>query len=118
VKRSTDSVRELIESKLQQANSAPDWRNSIAVVATSDPLDTAQSAVTREMAGRELNRNAALARLLRAALERITKGTYGSCVNCQEPMPSKRLEAVPWASLCLSCQEKAERRSHHHDRAA
>lgn len=113
-----DSVRKLIEAKLQLANSSPDWRDSIAVVSTSDPLDAAQSAVTREMAGRELNRNAALARLLRAALDRIADGTYGSCVNCREPVPAKRLAAVPWAPLCLSCQEKAERRSHRHDRAA
>jgi DnaK suppressor protein len=117
--RNIDSFRKTIESRLEQTNSSPDWRDSIAVAPTSDLLDTAQSAVTREMVGRELNRNTALARLLRASLDRIANGTYGICVSCEDPVPSKRLAAVPWAPLCLSCQEKAERhRYERYDRVA
>lgn len=39
-----------------------------------------------------------------AALQRIEQGTYGICDNCSQPINEKRLEALPWASLCLKCE--------------
>jgi RNA polymerase-binding protein DksA len=42
------------------------------------------------------------------ALGRIDAGTYGTCVNCGEEIPRGRLEANPWASLCIDCKRKAE----------
>jgi RNA polymerase-binding protein DksA len=38
-----------------------------------------------------------------AALRRIDEGTYGICTNCGKPIPEERLEALPWASLCIDC---------------
>jgi DnaK suppressor protein len=38
------------------------------------------------------------------ALARIDYGTYGICSNCGQPIPEKRLEAIPWATLCLTCE--------------
>jgi RNA polymerase-binding protein DksA len=43
-----------------------------------------------------------------AALKRIEDGTYGTCVNCRTEIPRERLEANPWASLCIDCKRKAE----------
>jgi len=43
-----------------------------------------------------------------AALERIRQGTYGICTNCGRPISEKRLEAIPWASLCIDCEEQLE----------
>lgn len=40
------------------------------------------------------------------ALERIEEGTYGICTNCGEPILSERLEALPYAQLCIDCQRK------------
>ena len=44
------------------------------------------------------------------ALARIEEGTYGTCANCGRPIPEERLEARPWASLCIDCQRDADRR--------
>ena len=44
-----------------------------------------------------------------AALTRIEDGTFGKCTNCGKPIPEERLEARPWASLCIDCQRDAER---------
>ena len=44
-----------------------------------------------------------------AALQRIENGTYGKCVNCGAPIPEERLEAMPWATLCIDCKRKEER---------
>ena len=42
-----------------------------------------------------------------AALARITAGTYGHCAACGEPIAEARLEALPWAALCIGCQRTA-----------
>lgn len=46
-----------------------------------------------------------------AALKRIEDGTYGRCTVDGEPIPEKRLEAIPWASLCIKDQEALDRRN-------
>ena len=45
------------------------------------------------------------------ALKRIEDGTYGNCVVCGQPIPEKRLEAIPWASRCVKDQEELEQRN-------
>jgi len=44
-----------------------------------------------------------------AALRRIDEGTYGTCVKCGKEIAPERLEAYPWASLCIDDARKAER---------
>ncbi|MGZ4333662.1 MAG: TraR/DksA family transcriptional regulator [Gaiellaceae bacterium] len=43
-----------------------------------------------------------------AALKRIDDGTYGTCVHCGQEIPHQRLEANPWASLCIDCKRRSE----------
>jgi DnaK suppressor protein len=42
------------------------------------------------------------------ALDRLADGSYGLCEDCHQPIPPKRLEARPTATLCVSCQGKRE----------
>lgn len=44
-----------------------------------------------------------------AALARIEDGTYGTCTSCGKQIAPERLEARPWATLCIDCQRKRER---------
>jgi DnaK suppressor protein len=44
------------------------------------------------------------------ALEKVDEGTYGQCDNCGQPIGSERLEAIPFATLCVTC---SARRSAH-----
>ena len=44
-----------------------------------------------------------------AALKRIEDGTYGICTNCGEQISAERLEALPWATLCIDCARDRER---------
>jgi hypothetical protein len=37
------------------------------------------------------------------ALQRMSEGTYGTCVNCHRPIPLGRLRAAPEAAHCASC---------------
>lgn len=45
-----------------------------------------------------------------AALARIEAGTYGRCTACHQPIASDRLDALPWAALCIDCQRQAPHR--------
>ena len=44
-------------------------------------------------------------RLLNAALDRLREGEYGICTRCDKPIPSRRLQVLPWAKYCVPCQE-------------
>lgn len=52
------------------------------------------------------NVNQALTYEVKDALLRLRKGTYGICEGCRTRVSPRRLQALPWARYCLSCQEK------------
>ena len=43
------------------------------------------------------------------ALERIERGNFGLCTSCGAEIASERIEALPWASLCIDCKRREER---------
>ncbi|MCK6511414.1 TraR/DksA family transcriptional regulator [Myxococcota bacterium] len=47
-------------------------------------------------------------RLIEQTLQRIHNGTYGVCNDCGDPIGTKRLEAIPYATRCIKCAESAE----------
>ncbi len=47
-------------------------------------------------------------KLIEDALARIERGEYGICIDCSEPISTKRLEIFPYAARCISCQESQE----------
>jgi DnaK suppressor protein len=49
--------------------------------------------------------------LIEAALNRLDRGEYGVCQECDDEISLKRLFALPWALRCRACQEKYERRN-------
>jgi len=71
--------------------------------------DHASELVDREV-DESLEENAEqIGREIEAALARIDDGTYGTCVKCGKPIPEARLEAVPYATLCIECKRLEER---------
>lgn len=44
-------------------------------------------------------------RQINLALERVRNGNYGECFSCGKPIPEERLEAVPYATRCVSCSK-------------
>jgi len=44
---------------------------------------------------------------IKQALAQIEEGTYGECVQCHQPITIERLEAIPHATLCFTCQTEA-----------
>ena len=50
--------------------------------------------------------DAKILRNIEEALWRLENGTYGICRECNEPIAPARLNAIPWARLCITCKEK------------
>ncbi len=50
------------------------------------------------------------AEAIREALERLDEGSFGQCIDCGGRIAIARLTALPYASRCLDCQARAERR--------
>jgi DnaK suppressor protein len=44
--------------------------------------------------------------LIEAALARLEDGDYGTCLRCEAQISPLRLKAVPWARLCIACEEQ------------
>jgi DnaK suppressor protein len=68
-------------------------------------LDSAQDELSSQLAeveSRELSS-------IENALERMREGDYGSCESCTEAIPLARLQALPYATMCIKCQREAEK---------
>ncbi len=81
---------------------------SITIERISDEVEEAQYEITREIAIARLSSASSVRRSVAAALLRIQDGTFGTCVHCDSEIGRRRLEAVPWAPLCIRCQEAAD----------
>ncbi|HVR70808.1 MAG TPA: TraR/DksA family transcriptional regulator [Vicinamibacteria bacterium] len=73
-----------------------------------DIADKASNSYTKEFLFSLSNNERDTLQLVDEALDRLEGERYGVCVVCDDAMDRKRLEAVPWAKRCISCQEKQE----------
>lgn len=71
--------------------------------------DTATETVEREIDYTLEEYDGRLLQEIDAALARLDDGTFGVCVNCGAQIAPERLEAMPWATLCIDCKRKEER---------
>jgi RNA polymerase-binding protein DksA len=70
-----------------------------------DEGDRANRFLARELDLGQKSRDRALLTSADAALKRISEGTFGQCLNCEQEINPKRLEANPLGRYCISCQE-------------
>jgi DnaK suppressor protein len=110
-------IRQQLDSQLKKAGSSRAAGDSIRIQQVADPVDMTQEALARDLAVQILDRESTLVRRLRSAIDRIDEGSYGVCLECEERIASKRLKAIPWAELCISCQERADASSRRQSRA-
>jgi DnaK suppressor protein len=71
--------------------------------------DTATVTYDREMDYTLEENSEAVLAAIDAALRRIEDGTYGTCQRCGKPIAPERLEALPYAELCIECKRRVER---------
>ena len=75
---------------------------------SGDLLDWARADSEAQLQIRRRQSDAHLVCAIEDALARITRGTFGVCEVCKQPISKARLEAVPWTRVCRDCKEKPE----------
>ena len=103
------SYQRLLEKKAEEVRKSMSAQKAAQVVARLDvPSDEGDLSQQHHEEWIFLNRNTIDIKHLREvedALRRIERGAYGTCMECEEPISVKRLNAVPWARYCVTCQE-------------
>ena len=101
--------QEILERKEAELDRVLRKRDGIAIEKSADQMDEIQYATERELAMRNVDRESHLLRQVKAALKRVHDGSFGICMECESAISPRRLAALPWASLCIQCQEAADR---------
>jgi DnaK suppressor protein len=108
-KPKTASYKKILENKAEEVRRSMSAQKAAQVVARLDvPSDEGDLSQQHHEEWIFLNRNTIDMKLLREvsdALHRIETGQYATCLECEEPISQKRLDAVPWARYCVKCQE-------------
>jgi DnaK suppressor protein len=100
-----ERFKQILTATLKKMGQPLDRRDEIAIENVADDIDRIQGVVERELAIRQIESNFSRIQSVKLALERIEDGSYGTCLECEEEISSKRLQAVPWAICCIRCQE-------------
>jgi DnaK suppressor protein len=103
-----NKFQRVLKAKYDELSSSVSNREGIAVETAADEIDRLQQQLSRDIAVRNLDQTSRLLKSVRASLDRIEDEMYGVCLRCEEPIPEKRLKAVPWAAYCVSCQEAVD----------
>ena len=77
--------------------------------ASGDMLDAAIDGAQDELSSQLAEVESRELAHIETALERMRDGDYGLCETCEEAIPLARLQALPYATLCIQCQREAEK---------
>jgi RNA polymerase-binding protein DksA len=109
IKNSLTALKQEIISNL--IASSEDFKEIVEGMDPKDIADTASDDIDRKMiealGSQELKR----LKLIDSALTRIEQGKYGICIKCGKQIPQNRLEAIPYALMCIDCKTAEERRN-------
>lgn len=73
-----------------------------------DPADAGSASFERETAQSLSNHARRMLAQIDEALRRMDAGNYGTCERCGNPIEAARLEALPYATLCMDCKRRDE----------
>lgn len=93
--------RHVIERRLREL-AVSLLHEDLKVEAMPDEADQTRSAADREVVIERAHRSSRERAEMQAALDRMRDGSYGICEACEQPIPPRRLEAIPWARYCVS----------------
>jgi len=103
----------LLEEKQRLLNNSKNaLKNELALSPDDmmDETDLAASEVNQNLVFKLRDRERQLLAKIDEAMGRIEDGTFGTCMDCEEPIEVRRLEARPVSTLCIACKEKQEHR--------
>lgn len=100
--RRRDALRQALAGDLSLLKELRAQTSGDLIDAALDSVQDEISSQLAEVESRELAR-------IEVALERMRQGEYGLCETCGTNIPMARLNALPYATLCIKCQREAER---------
>lgn len=104
----TDLKTEIISNLLV---SSEDFKKIVEGMDPKDLADVASDDIDRKMIEAIGAQDLKRLKLIDSALTRIQQGKYGLCMKCGKRIPQDRLEAIPYALMCIECQSAEERRN-------
>jgi RNA polymerase-binding protein DksA len=115
IRRRLEEERQRLEALIQDLEQGDEAATTTDPVLDSGgiPSDIADDADALSLAERNrglITNSQNILRQVNHALERLDKGTYGTCEQCGRPIGEKRLAALPYVTLCIECQAKEEAR--------
>ena len=84
-------------------------RNFVGEDSTGDAADAAFESGSDEMASQLAELDSRELSQIERALARLKQGTYGLCEACQAKIPVGRLNALPYTTMCITCQREMEK---------
>ena len=93
------------------AHESEDFKEIIKDKEPKDLGDIAADDIGRSILEALSNQEMKQLRLIDSALYRIENGHYGICMVCEKRIPQERLEAIPYALLCINCKTSEERKN-------
>lgn len=108
-KKELAKYKEALLAKLNELAKAGHGTDDLAVENTADSLDVTRLVMDRDVLVHNLNHESSVISAVKAALQRVETNDFGICITCEEPIGKKRLEALPWAPRCVTCQGLAEK---------
>ena len=88
-----------------------DFKEIVEGMDPKDFADIASDDIDRKMIEVIGSQELKQLRLIESALTRISQGKYGYCIKCEKRIPQDRLEAIPYALMCVGCKSEEERRN-------
>lgn len=88
-----------------------DFKEIVEGMDPKDFADIASDDIDRKMIEAIGSQDLKRLKLIDSALTRIQQGKYGLCVKCGKKIPQDRLEAIPYALMCIECKSEEERRN-------
>ncbi|MDR0642367.1 MAG: TraR/DksA family transcriptional regulator [Treponema sp.] len=88
-----------------------DFKEIVEGMDPKDLADIASDDIDRKMIEAIGSQEMKRLRLIDSALTRIKQGKYGLCIKCGKRIPQDRLEAIPYALMCIDCKTAEERRN-------
>ena len=93
------------------ASESEDFRTIIENMDPKDLADIAADDIDRKTLKALGTQEVKRLQLIESAIARIENKKYGLCARCAKKIPRERLEAIPYALLCIDCKSSEERRN-------
>jgi len=110
IHKQLNNRRAALEAKLQELTGVFQNRSELTIENSPDILDTIQMATDRDVLAQRMNISARILSDVRRALDSLENGDDAICEDCDEPISPRRLNAIPWAQVCMKCQEARDSR--------